>query len=224
MMTSRTPISLSLLDTLTGMAETLLGGPALPVRAKGMRYLGATGWHADSSSDVASVGFAAYLEPLVAGTGALRLLPGSHRRAFATAIAAYLAAAAEPPAVDSLPGIAISTEPGDIIVFDEHIYHASTGGIERLQWRVDYVREPESADDIQATRAYFARIFPPDWDGGYDVDAYPSYGPQWQGAGRPAAARLGELGVYQLADQQENFSRSRRIQPDTSDIRKAFDS
>ncbi len=211
MMTARTPISLSLLDELAGVAETLLGGPVLPVRAKGMRYLGATGWHTDSSSAVASVGFAAYLDSLHAETGALRVLPGSHRREFASAIAAYLEPAEQPPAVASLPGIAVDTAPGDIIAFDEHIFHASTGGIERLQWRVDYVREPESPADTQATLEYFTNIFPPDWDGGYDVDAYPSYGPQWCGSGRSAVAKLRELGVYGLADAQESFSRSRWI-------------
>ena len=213
MMTSRTPISLSLLDKLAGVAETLLGGPVLPVRAKGMRYRGSTAWHTDSSSAVASVGFAAYLDSLHAETGALRVLPGSHRREFAGAIAAYLAPAEQPPAVASLPGISVGTAPGDIIAFDEHIFHASTGGIERLQWRVDYVREPDPAD-TQATLAYFASIFPPEWDGGYDVDAYPSYGPEWCGSGRSAVAKLRELGVYRLADEQENFSRSRWMRSD----------
>src|SRR4051794_5395188 len=78
MMSPRTPHSLSLLDRFETAAATLLGGPVLPVRAKGMRYFGSTSWHTDSSHPIASVGFAAYLEPLDAENGALRVLPGSH--------------------------------------------------------------------------------------------------------------------------------------------------
>src|SRR5262245_21722905 len=79
MMSAETPVSWSLLDQLAPVAVTLLGGPVLPTRAKGVLYGGDTPWHADSAFAVASVGFAAYLEPLRAETGALRVLPGSHR-------------------------------------------------------------------------------------------------------------------------------------------------
>jgi hypothetical protein len=76
---------------------------------------------------------------------------------------------------------------------------------------VDYVRDPASAVEREIVERYFAGIFPPDWDGGYDVDAFPSYGPDWRGSSRPAARRLGELGAYELADAQERFTRSRRL-------------
>jgi hypothetical protein len=79
MMCDRTPVSLSLLDNLSHVGAALLDGPVLPVRAKSVLYFAATAWHRDSVRDVPSVGFAAYLEPLRADTGALRVLPGSHR-------------------------------------------------------------------------------------------------------------------------------------------------
>src|SRR5262249_35930230 len=83
------------------VATTLLGGPVLPTRAKGVLYGGDTPWHADSAFAVASVGFAAYLEPLRAETGALRVLPGSHRGDFTEALpapgAARVPARARPP-------------------------------------------------------------------------------------------------------------------------------
>ena len=102
------------------------------------------------------------------------------------------------------------TEPGDVIVLDEHLFHASFGGRTRRQWRVDFVKAPESAQEEDLTRSYFAALYPPDWDGGYDVDRYPSYGPDWRASSRPAVAQLDALGVYELAAAQEAFTRSMR--------------
>jgi hypothetical protein len=210
MMTAETPASLALLDRLEPIAAALLGGPVLPTRAKGVRYSGNTPWHVDSTSPIASVGFAAYLEPLGADNGALRVLPGSHRPELGDAIRALGAggrAAAE------LPAHAITTEPGDVIAFDEHLFHASSGGGNRRQWRLDYVRDPADAESESHTKSYFASIYPPDWDGGYDVDRLPSYGADWRGSARPSVARLGALGVYDLAARQEAFARSKRSAP-----------
>jgi hypothetical protein len=207
MMTLRTPASLALLGQLEAIAADLLGGPVLPTRAKGVRYSGDTPWHADSEAEVASLGCAAYLEPLRAESGALRVLPGSHRPRFGDAIRA---AGAVGLGADALPAHVVATEPGDVIVFDEHLFHASSGGALRRQWRVDYVREPEDGESKTRVKAYFARIYPPDWDGGYDVDRHPSYGADWLASGRRAVTALAELGVYELAAAQEAFARSRR--------------
>jgi hypothetical protein len=153
-----------------------------------MRYFGETSWHSDSAGRVVSVGFLAYLEVLDAQTGALRVRPGSHR--------------GEP-----LPEVTPQTLPGDVLVVDERLAHASTGGGERHQWRVDYVLEPRTPQEEAETRAYFAAIFPPDWDGGVDVEEFPSYPPGWAPANHHGAARLAALGVYELAARHEAFSR-----------------
>ena len=104
----------------------------------------------------------------------------------------------------------LATEPGDVIVFDEHLRHSSVGGAQRHQWRVDYLRDPATAAEELATRAYFAGVFPPDWDGGYDVDAFPSYGPSWAPDSHRWVTRLRALGVFELAARQEEFSRRAR--------------
>jgi Phytanoyl-CoA dioxygenase (PhyH) len=207
MMTAETPASLSLLERAGAVAADLLGGPVLPTRAKGVRYWGDTPWHQDSTLPVASVGVAAYLEPLGADSGALRVLPGSHRPEFGKALGAHEAAGM---AADALPSHAISTEPGDLIFFDEHLFHASSGGGVRRQWRVDYLRDPVTSEAVDHARGYFASIYPPDWDGRYDVDRYPTYGPDWRASEHPWVARLEALGVYELAEKQERFTRSRR--------------
>lgn len=216
MMTAGTPVSLSLLDRAEAVAAALLGGPVLPTRAKGVRYSGNTPWHTDSAFPLASVGFVAYFEPVGAETGALQVLPGSHRPEFGDAIRALGATGMAAPA---LPAYVVVTEPGDMILLDEHLFHASFGGRTRRQWRVDYINAPVGAEAETHTKSYFASIYPPDWDGGYDVDQYPSYGPDWRHSGRPAVARLEALGVYELAATQEAFSRSRRLR--TGEIRTA---
>jgi hypothetical protein len=200
MMCARTPASVSLLDALAGPAAELLGREVLPLRAKGTRYGGSSGWHSDSELDVPSIGFVAYLESLGAENGALRVRPGSHHMRATDAFAAD-------PVAD---GEALETEPGDVIAFDEHLVHGSTGGAARRQWRVDFVIDPLDAREESQVREYFGRIYEVGWDGGYDVDRYPSYGSAWRNASRPWTRRLAQLGVYDLADVQEDHMRSRR--------------
>lgn len=206
MMTAQTPVSLSLLDRAETVAADLFGGPVLPTRAKGVRYFGDTPWHTDSDLPLTSVGVLAYLEPVGADSGALRVLPGSHHPQFGDAVRALVAGLT----ASALPGHVVATEPGDMILLDEHLFHASFGGGTRRQWRVDYVKAPVSAEEENRTKSYFASIYPPDWDGGYDVDRYPSYGPDWRNSSRAAVAKLEALGVYELAVRQETFARSRR--------------
>jgi len=208
MMTTETPVSLSLLDRAGVLAEALLGGPVLPTRAKAVRYIGSTPWHKDSESPIRSIGFLAYCESLNDGNGALRVLPGSHYGEYGDAIRAFGATAEG--AHPTLPAHVIETEPGDLILMDEQLFHASSGGAVRRQWRADYLRVPTDAEAEKHTKAYFENVYPADWDGGYDVDRYPSYGFDWRNSGRASAAELERLGVYNLAARQEAFTRTRK--------------
>ena len=202
MMCERTPVSLALLDQFADAAAELLGRPVLPVRAKGVLYHGDTNWHTDSVHDVTSVGFVCYLESLRPDNGALRVLPTSHRHSLGSSVEARSATFA------TLPGLAIETEPGDAIVFDEHLCHASTGGSNRRQWRVDFVADPTDADQEAAVRGYFERLYVPGWDGGYNVDLYPTYGSFWRASGRPWLGRLDQLGAHDAAAAEEGALKS----------------
>jgi hypothetical protein len=59
-------------------------------------------------------------------------------------------------------------------------------------------------------RSYLASVFPADWDGGYDVDAHPSYDDQWLESGRRCVARLHQLGAVVRARAQEANMRAAR--------------
>jgi len=195
MMCEATSESLRLLDEFAALAARLLDRRVLPGRAKGTRYLGSSRLHADSTSAIPSVGFVAYLEAVKGSSGALRVVPGSHRHP----------SASRRPAVRVLP-----TVPGDVIVFDEHLTHGSDGGTDRRQWRVDFIADPTNQAEEALVRATFERLFDPAWDGGDDVDRFPSYGRHWQALDRPWNARLRDLGVYELAAQHASAVRARR--------------
>jgi hypothetical protein len=185
MMCERTPYSLALVDRLYDLATELLGRSVLPGRAKGTWYDGDTGWHRDSAHDITSIGVVAYLEPLHAGIGALRVLPGSHT------------SGGPLPDADTDVGEALDTEPGDVIVFDEHLIHGSSGGVHRRQWRVDFVVDPRDTKEATAVRAWFDQSIPDERDNpGYDAKRYPSFGPHWRAREQPWNARLDDLGVY----------------------------
>lgn len=76
-----------------------------------------------------------YLDPLDGPTGALRVIPGSHRPGpFREALRAELLGAEDPLAVafgrdaPDLPSVVVATEPGDVVVIDSEVFHASFGG------------------------------------------------------------------------------------------------
>ena len=82
------------------------------------------------------------------------------------------------------------------------------GGIMRRQWRIDYLRDPEDAATRNNTIAYYSNIYAPNWNGGYDVDRYPSYGPDWRASGRPAVDASKR---WAFTNSPQNRSCSRRL-------------
>jgi hypothetical protein len=194
MMCERTAVSLALLDRFSAIAAELMGRAVLPGRAKGTRYFGDTAWHRDSDHAIASLGCVAYLESVEETSGALRVLVGSHTDHTMKVPDLRSGDAA------TLCGEVIETMPGDVIIFDEHLLHGSTGGGERRQWRVDFVIDPRDDDEFTSVGAWFGQSIPDEQhDPGYDAERYPSYGPYWQTRDRPWTNRLADLGVYQRA-------------------------
>jgi Phytanoyl-CoA dioxygenase (PhyH) len=187
MMCERTPVSLRLVDALAPVAVELLARPVLPGRAKGTWYANDPGWHRDSEHDIASIGVVTYLDAAGAESGALRVVPGSHADR-----------SLRLPEGGDQAGVAVETEPGDVVIFDEHLIHGSRGGTLRRQWRVDFIVDPVSPEEFRSVGAWFDQSIPDErLDPGYDAARYPSYGPYWQMLDRPWTSRLKELGVYE---------------------------
>jgi hypothetical protein len=173
-----TPVSASLVcddPRFADAAEQLLDGPVIPLCPEGVLYFLEAAWHTDDGIGVRGVKFAAYFDELAAGTGALRLVPGSHhpeqnerltgygKRHSDAAFAVYQA---------SFPGYVAETAPGDVIAFDLHTWHASIGGRDRLAWNAVYQRCPESRDERERTLRSVHDSFEQAFRG-FDRDRYP---------------------------------------------------
>jgi hypothetical protein len=189
------PRTVELVDSrqLVGLAERLVGGKVLPspCDTQGICYFSEAGWHNDTCLAIRGVKFVAYLEPLYADNGALRVLPGSHRLP-ATALGHLRSIDMSVPDV---PGQVLDTQPGDVIAFDPLLWHASWNGRDRHQWTTLYLRDA-------ITPSWERGLL--DWydDGAHDRDLLPKgwqpFDPTWvsEGTGRHHDARLAQRTIW----------------------------
>ena len=97
-------------------------------------YSGDTGWHSDGGwpRPVRFYKMAFYLDPLTADTGAVRFIPGSHRygEQYAETVQQNISSLEETYALDgpSVPAIALESNPGDLVIFNQALKHSSWGG------------------------------------------------------------------------------------------------
>ncbi len=173
----RTPIGLALFERFAGVAAELLGRPVLPAMSQHILYFEGRGWHDDTGHELPSLKVVAYLEPLEADAGALRVRIGGEEHVLAT-------------------------DPGDVIVFEEHVEHASFNRRNRLQWSASYVAD-DGSDDVAVER-YLGSQFVPGHDMGYDVARYPYYGEHFRRTfPAPWVERLEHLGAFAAAELEE---------------------
>ncbi len=168
---------------ILGLAGGLLGDDFNYAGGDGRFYSGDTGWHPDGSwGQLFAAKIALYLDPLTRASGALRVIPGSHlpdhpiRRRLAAQGSAPLAgrSAARPMlgvqsildecgiAGSDLPGVeALETTPGDAVMFNHDLFHASFGGGgRRRMFTLNLTRRAESEEDKQRLRLYLSHHSP----------------------------------------------------------------
>ena len=113
-------------------ASSLLGDRFNYVGGDGNYYSGDTAWHSDGFHHVGRfVKFAIYLDPVDAGSGALRVVPGSHRTDSHWAVEkARVERSVADFGIrgDEVPGFSIDSVPGDVIAFNHNLLHSSWGG------------------------------------------------------------------------------------------------
>ena len=137
----------------------------------GNYYSGDTGRHPDGSwGQLFAAKTAFYLDPLTRDTGALRLIPGSHRpdhfvRQEQIDVNNSLELFGILPT--EFPGsIAVETNPGDIVIFNHDLYHASFGGgTRRRMFTMNCTRQAKTPEDLEMAHRYFSVHSP----GGYNV-------------------------------------------------------
>ena len=100
------------------VAEKLYGDDVFFVVSDANRYVGNTGWHpdhnVDPTKDCYGVKFAYYLEPVDAETGALRLIPGSHKNPLHGDLRENLNELGLE--ICDVPGYVCKSEPGDVVL------------------------------------------------------------------------------------------------------------
>jgi hypothetical protein len=159
------PQSAGLVRRFQPFAQQLLGREAFPVAAHEIMFFKEAWWHVDLGPDMPALKVAVYLETLDARSGALRVLPATHK------IPQNQLAALHQMNPHQVPYHAIESRPGDAIFFNLHLWHAALNGRDRRQWSVEYFAYPE--DDRE--RAELQRLAPewnedPAWGPVYAAD------------------------------------------------------
>jgi hypothetical protein len=150
----RAPFSQSLIadDERTFLASAeLLGGPTVPSVGIATCFTGDSGWHTRLGPALPGVTIWVDLEPRTAGTGALRLVPGSHLPEYERQLWAYCGAEPDAsgfaqPDWPDWPHVVVETEPGDAVAFHAHLFNCARGGTPRLTWTIDYLIWPGLGD------------------------------------------------------------------------------
>ncbi len=170
-------------DRIYGALEQLLGPDLVWLGSDGNYYVGDTAWHSDGSvKDTGRIKVAFYLDEVTRETGCLRFVPGSHKAPLHNELQALrvertkqtiVEGRSGPDALDKyrnmgidvdaqafetdpseIPAFAAESRPGDVVMFDENLYHASFGGkTGRRMFTLCYGNVPRSA----ATEAFFQR-------------------------------------------------------------------
>jgi len=114
-----------------GLAEQLYGEDALGCVSNINRYIGDdTGWHPNTGNAQVKhhceIKFAQYLQPIGAESGALRVIPGSHKQPFHNELRRNLDKSGL--SIPDVPACVCEPEADDVVAFDLCDWHASRGG------------------------------------------------------------------------------------------------
>ena len=150
----------SLLDDprIHDIAASICGDDFNYTSGDGNLYVGDSRWHSDGygTRPVLTFKMAFYLDPLSRDTGALRVIPGSHRvgEPFADTLDRTLRNGSSGLGIDGsqVPAYAIESEPGDVLVFNHSIKHASFGGAARRRMFTMNFTERFPDDKLQELR------------------------------------------------------------------------
>ena len=155
----------SLMDDpgIESIASSLLGDDFNYTASDGNFYVDDTGWHSDGYRErkYLSVKMAFYLDPVTRDTGCLRVIPGSHH--FGSRFGNALQEVVQRSTVQhtkelwgiegrDVPAIALETEPGDLLMFNHLIKHASFGGDTRRRMFTINLEERHRHEDLELLR------------------------------------------------------------------------
>jgi hypothetical protein len=148
------------------LVASVLGPDYNYMGSDGNFYVGETNWHSDlfdCREHFFKIAF--YLEPLDAGNGCLRVIPGSHRTGepFANVLDQQLCHQPELLGIhgSQIPYVALDTRPGDVVCFDQRIKHSSyNGGTRRRMFSLNFSQRwtPERLPALRKYLLWFAQL------------------------------------------------------------------
>ena len=158
---SGTPFLKSLPDSprFYGIAQQLFGDDVIGAHCHGNFKVGDTRWHSDSRYPEHRFGakFGFYLEAVDGDSGSLRVIPGSHQQPMHDKVKRF-PGIDDPAKVRDFPGFVWKSDPGDVIVFNLAIWHASYGGrVGRPMFDVVYYAHPKSPAHEESLRDQYMR-------------------------------------------------------------------
>ena len=170
-------------DRIHSPIEQLLGSDFVWRGSDGNLYVGDTAWHPDAPEtelDYTRIKVAMYLDPVRVDTGCLRVIPGSHRqplhddlwplrywrvqqaiaegRASTRDLEPFSAVAGDDEPVfgvdpQDLPSFPLESDPGDVVFFNQHLYHSSFGGhVGRRMFTMNFAEAPITDEHLELLR------------------------------------------------------------------------
>jgi Phytanoyl-CoA dioxygenase (PhyH) len=145
-------------DRIYGVIEDLLGPGFVWLPSDGNLYVGNTDWHPDRRDvlpEYSVIKIAFYLDPVGKDSGCLRVIPGSHREPLHSALFPLFKHRADPPehpfGVPSaeVPAYPLESEPGDVVLFNQCLFHASFGGNDhRRMFTLNFTTRPSQESHV----------------------------------------------------------------------------
>ena len=130
-------------------------------------------WHADRPGEQ-EVGYTRvkvmlYLDRVTKESGCLRVIPGSHRQPLHIDLSLLSANQGDPGfmpfgvAGPDMPGYPLESEPGDIVFFNQSLYHAIFNGwAGRRYIALKFAAKPTADENLASLLRYSETIFQPD--------------------------------------------------------------
>ena len=166
----------SLIDhpRLDGIASSILGDDYNYTSSDGNFYVGDTGWHSDGYglSKYTSIKMAMYLDPVGSESGCLRVIPGNHHvgDSFGDVLNKAVPSSKKANYEEiwgvtgrDIPSVHLNSKPGDLVVFNHSLKHASFGGGDkRRMFTINYQKrhDDKDIDDLKEDIGRMARFWP----------------------------------------------------------------
>jgi hypothetical protein len=150
--------------------EQLLGPEFTWIGSDGNLYVGDTHWHPDGSNlHYLRIKVAFYLDQVTRETGCLRVIPGSHlpplhdqlkplmeRRNHQTPEQGNKTTTPFSVGERDIPAFPLESEPGDVVFFNQNLWHASFGGrTGRRMFTINFGQKPTQDEHFD----YLKRVY-----------------------------------------------------------------